>query len=84
MIKSKEYEMTPGGPNDIMDSELYLATVLKVEREGAFFYNSNGVTPTASQFRFDEVEGRVIFLYGNQNDGKNDLQNEYVRVIFKY
>ncbi len=83
MIKSKVYELTPGGPAEVMDSELYLTTILKVEREGAYYYNSNGVTPTASQFRFDEVEGRVIFLFGNQNDGTNDLQNEYVRIIFK-
>ena len=83
MIKSKEYELVPGGPAEVMDSELYLTTILKVEREGMFYMNSGGVTPSTSEFRFDEVEGRVIFLYANQGDGSNDVQNEKVRVIFK-
>lgn len=66
MIKSKEYEMIPGGITEVYDPELYGATIMKVEREGQFFYHTgggiSGAVPDSSQFGFEESGAYIFFL----------------------
>ena len=41
MIKSREYSMSPDSPPTVFDAEWYGGKIMKVEREGQFFFQCN-------------------------------------------
>jgi len=84
MIKSREYSLYPDSPAKIFDAEWYGGKIMKVEREGQFFYQSSSLS--SSTFTFNATTCFIEFL--NPADGSDpgatiDAQPEKVRVIFK-
>lgn len=84
MIKSREYSMSPDSPPTVFDAEWYGGKIMKVEREGQFFFQSS--TLSDSTFTFNATTCFITFLNpadGADPGGTTDATPEKIRVIFK-